>query len=363
MFETFPIHAEQPSTLSGPEEVVQAATRFAAPEYQFWYIACPSSGLGATPRACRVLELDIVVYRDGEGRPAALRDRCAHRGVKLSLGRITEGKLACGYHGWRYDTDGKCTHVPSLCAHKDMSEQVRVAAYPAVEQDGYIWVWTGTGAPEPALPAPIPGFADFGWTQGTVSFNCSATMLVENQFDGAHPAFSHEGTHPAYYLSKVRGLQEYEFEVRVIDDGLISFAPPTASPDDPVPPESEAITHLQMPNRVHIHQHKFHVDFYLVLHIVATGPSTCRLEWLQREKKAAPGVRWVEQETRLIEQDRLLLESAQPAYDELGSAFERSVPADYVTLMIRRVLRLANQPGWRGELAKLKTRRLVRIRT
>ncbi|MGH8565884.1 MAG: Rieske 2Fe-2S domain-containing protein [Gammaproteobacteria bacterium] len=32
-----------------------------------------------------------------------LIDRCCHRGARLSLGTVTDGHLACGYHGWRYD--------------------------------------------------------------------------------------------------------------------------------------------------------------------------------------------------------------------------------------------------------------------
>ena len=40
-----------------------------------------------------------VLFRDAEGRPACVRDECAHRACPLSLGRVVEGQLECPYHG------------------------------------------------------------------------------------------------------------------------------------------------------------------------------------------------------------------------------------------------------------------------
>src|SRR6187402_3721697 len=81
---------------------------------EYWYVACASSQLGDKPRAVQVLDQELVVFRDGESRAHALINRCCHRGAKLSLGRITDGNLACGYHGWQYDGNGCCVRVPSV---------------------------------------------------------------------------------------------------------------------------------------------------------------------------------------------------------------------------------------------------------
>jgi phenylpropionate dioxygenase-like ring-hydroxylating dioxygenase large terminal subunit len=43
-------------------------------------------------------------FHDGVG---ALLDRCPHRGVALSLGTITDGCLACPFHGWRFGADAE----------------------------------------------------------------------------------------------------------------------------------------------------------------------------------------------------------------------------------------------------------------
>jgi phenylpropionate dioxygenase-like ring-hydroxylating dioxygenase large terminal subunit len=57
-----------------------------------------------------------VLFRDDAGKPHALLNRCCHRGVQLSLGKVVDGAIACRYHGWRYDGSGRCIHIPSLTA-------------------------------------------------------------------------------------------------------------------------------------------------------------------------------------------------------------------------------------------------------
>ena len=97
-----------------------------------WFAACPSSRLAAKePRAVSLLGEPLVVYRDADGKPHALEDRCCHRGVQLSLGRITkQGHLACGYHGWEYDGSGRCVHVPSLCSGTPVPTSASCSAAP-----------------------------------------------------------------------------------------------------------------------------------------------------------------------------------------------------------------------------------------
>jgi nitrite reductase/ring-hydroxylating ferredoxin subunit len=56
----------------------------------------------------------IVLVRRLEGTVFALEDRCAHRQVPLSKGAVDGCTVRCGYHGWCYDTSGKCNDVPYL---------------------------------------------------------------------------------------------------------------------------------------------------------------------------------------------------------------------------------------------------------
>ena len=65
---------------------------------QHWFILCTSRELGTRPLARTLQGTPLVLFRDGRGRPAALLDRCPHRNVPLSLGRVRDGQLECNYH-------------------------------------------------------------------------------------------------------------------------------------------------------------------------------------------------------------------------------------------------------------------------
>jgi nitrite reductase (NADH) small subunit len=110
---------------------------------------CPSSEL--TPGSLRTVEvgrISIVVMRRPDGRLRALRNRCAHQGAPLAAGWIetlvmgsepgvyvlVEGKevLRCPWHGYEYDIDTGCTLFDP--------EHVRVKAYPATDENGFVVV-------------------------------------------------------------------------------------------------------------------------------------------------------------------------------------------------------------------------------
>jgi phenylpropionate dioxygenase-like ring-hydroxylating dioxygenase large terminal subunit len=78
---------------------------------RWWYVACRSTALRRRPLARRLLGMPLVLFRDAGGQPAALLDRCPHRNLPLSLGRVlASGRLECAYHGWQLDASGRCPH-------------------------------------------------------------------------------------------------------------------------------------------------------------------------------------------------------------------------------------------------------------
>src|SRR5690606_16968652 len=83
----------------------------------------------------RLLEEDIVIWQAGD-QLLAWQDLCIHRGTRLSLGKKVEGTLLeCPYHGWTYNEQGRCVHIP---AHPDQTppEKARVKPYRACERYG-----------------------------------------------------------------------------------------------------------------------------------------------------------------------------------------------------------------------------------
>src|SRR5437879_2063940 len=114
---------------------------------EYWYIAATSRELGRRPLGRTLLGRPVVLFRHRDGAAAALEDRCAHRSAPLSCGRVRDGCLECPYHGWRYRGDGGCAEIPSLGPGAAVPEGIAVRAYPAREQDGFVWVVTGDGPP------------------------------------------------------------------------------------------------------------------------------------------------------------------------------------------------------------------------
>jgi phenylpropionate dioxygenase-like ring-hydroxylating dioxygenase large terminal subunit len=166
-----------------------------------WYVACPAKDLvagAADPVARTILGVPLVLFRDAAGAPGALLDRCPHRNVPLSLGRVVDGEVVCRYHGWRYDCGGHLKAIPGLPIvdgeNIDMPGR-RCAAYPVVERDGYIWVWMDldrapTHEPFDLVQTRWPKYLTVRWdsdVEGTLH------STLENILDVPHTAFLHGG--------------------------------------------------------------------------------------------------------------------------------------------------------------------------
>ncbi|TMC08605.1 MAG: aromatic ring-hydroxylating dioxygenase subunit alpha [Chloroflexi bacterium] len=122
-----------------------------------WHVVARSADVVEGRAAgVRLLDEDLVLWRAG-GRVLAWRDLCVHRGARLSLGTVHDGTLACAYHGWTYDPDGRCVRFP---AHPDQSPPAtaRATTYRAVERFG--WVWVSLGDPGAGAPRVIENFLD-----------------------------------------------------------------------------------------------------------------------------------------------------------------------------------------------------------
>ena len=77
-----------------------------------WYVACQSHELTDKPLGRKVCNESIAFFRGPDNQPAAVQDFCPHRGAPLSLGKVCEGKLVCGYHGLEMGCDGKTVAMP-----------------------------------------------------------------------------------------------------------------------------------------------------------------------------------------------------------------------------------------------------------
>ncbi|MBV8088017.1 MAG: aromatic ring-hydroxylating dioxygenase subunit alpha [Alphaproteobacteria bacterium] len=135
----------------------------------------------------------VLIGRNVEGAPFALSDLCPHRGMRLSAGRFDGREVECCYHGWRFDTSGQCTLIPSLLPGRAFTPaRMRVRSYPVREMQGNLWVFFGD---DPAAAPEIPRLEGFeGATPDlveTVRFAAAIDHAVIGLMDPAHGPFVH----------------------------------------------------------------------------------------------------------------------------------------------------------------------------
>jgi len=83
-----------------------------------------------------------LLFRGAHGEVGCIKDECAHRACPLSLGKMTtNGTVQCPYHGWEFDTEGMCQHMPSC----RQLPHVEVLSLECAESGGLVWVWNGRG--------------------------------------------------------------------------------------------------------------------------------------------------------------------------------------------------------------------------
>jgi phenylpropionate dioxygenase-like ring-hydroxylating dioxygenase large terminal subunit len=162
-----------------------------------WYVAAFSHDVVEGQLfARRLLDVNVVLYRDAESRVHALRDRCAHRSFPLSKGFINNGQVVCGYHGFRYDGSGECVEVPSQRDRCPVGIAVR--SYPVVEMTPHIWIWMGDPAlaNEADIPAPAWMKSSPHWAAGHGYMHADANYvhLHENLLDLSHLTYLHPKT-------------------------------------------------------------------------------------------------------------------------------------------------------------------------
>ena len=157
-----------------------------------WYVAARSAEVTGTPLARVLLNEPVVLYRRKDGAAVALEDRCCHRHLPLSMGRVEGDDLRCGYHGLLFNPEGRCIGIPG---QDSIPPQARVRAYPTHEK--YRWTWIWMGAPEKADPALIPNWwwaehPDWAFTQpAQIHVKCNYQLVSDNVLDVTHLAYVH----------------------------------------------------------------------------------------------------------------------------------------------------------------------------
>jgi phenylpropionate dioxygenase-like ring-hydroxylating dioxygenase large terminal subunit len=168
----------------------------------FWYPALRArEAARGRMTTATLMEIPLVMGRDRNFKPFAMRDSCPHRGMPLSFGRIEGQNVECSYHGWQFNThSGQCTEIPSLTPDSTLKcERIFAEAFPCQERDGYLWVFV----PEPQIggaakqqPPQAPELPKFGEKFRMAYFSAEMPVSVDQGIiglmDPAHGPFVHQ---------------------------------------------------------------------------------------------------------------------------------------------------------------------------
>ena len=162
----------------------------------FWYVVAESRQLKpGKVLARKVLGEWLAVFRDEDGKPVALQDRCKHRAFQLSEGTVSKGQVMCPYHGWTYDKEGQVVGVPSEGENFKRAKSRCVPRYSTCESDDYVYVRLSDGQHAQDKPFAIQHYKEKGWNTIRVinRFNNTVTNCVENFIDIPHTVYVHPG--------------------------------------------------------------------------------------------------------------------------------------------------------------------------
>ncbi len=155
-----------------------------------WFPVCPSGFVKDNPVSLRRLGYKIALWRDATGQVHALEDHCPHRGAPLSLGRVQDGKLVCGYHGLEMGCKGKTVHMPGQRVQGFPS----ISAYAVIERYGFVWVWPGdANLADPSL-MPVFDFFDnpqWAYAGGLYHVKADYRLMIDNLMDLTHETYVH----------------------------------------------------------------------------------------------------------------------------------------------------------------------------
>ena len=176
------------------EPAAPAFYRYPQPPYPTgWFRIADSADLGrGKTLAVRYFGRDLVLFRTESGEARVADAHCPHLGAHVGIGGKVKGDcIECPFHGWRFDREGACVHVPLA---RKVPARARLSTWPVVERHGVILVHHDpSGAPPAWHMPPLPETNDPSWTPlrpvKRWKIRAHVQEILENGFDNAH--FTH----------------------------------------------------------------------------------------------------------------------------------------------------------------------------
>ncbi|MCB1691155.1 MAG: aromatic ring-hydroxylating dioxygenase subunit alpha [Pseudomonadales bacterium] len=160
-----------------------------------WYPVFTSNQLGTRPTAVTRFDKHWVLWRRRDKTPVMQPAYCPHRGASLAQGKVRGDEIECPWHGFRFNSDGRCTAAPCEgevpTGHRLDNESMTVT-----EAFGLIWAWAGEGEPTapPAFELMQEDLRNSAEADYILPYHHS--RMIETNLDIHHTPFVHGSVLP-----------------------------------------------------------------------------------------------------------------------------------------------------------------------
>ncbi len=203
-----------------------------------WFVLAHSKDIhSGKPTAIKVLNKDLVAYRDGKAI-VVFDDECPHRRAPLSKGKVKDGCITCPYHGWKFNKDGVCTNIPGLINQKKLNTQL--SSYQTFEANNIVFINFSTDlvASNPHIAEHVKSEQHVTYYYG-IDIGCNYIDLAENFLDPFHTPILHPGlirsdqkrSKNKVNLKRIDSGFEFHYDKLKKQSGAFSFLGPNVLKD------------------------------------------------------------------------------------------------------------------------------------
>ncbi len=312
----------------------------------YWYAVEFSSEIVDRPKALKILDRELVLFRTSDGKVRAMDDTCIHRGAALAKGSVVDDCIVCPYHGWHYQADGTCVKIPSQLAPAKIPSQAKMTTYPCREEYGWIWLYLGEEGMETSVPIPFVaqfGDASLRSIQGDCHWNANYERVLENVLDFAHAPFVHGKAFGNPDAPEVGNLVMENYAGGASATVMLKANPPKglwgllAKKEQP---DIQTRTGFHLPNLTFLEVNLPFGKLIIWVAHVPTGDQTTISKWINYRTFFRG--KWADKDAfnrtmKIFDQDKPIVESQRPQIIPIDNNTELHVAADALQLQYRKL--------------------------
>ncbi|WP_067172598.1 Rieske 2Fe-2S domain-containing protein [Microtetraspora niveoalba] len=160
------------------------------------------------PHEVKAFGQTAVVFARRDGTIHMIDAFCRHMGGNLARGAVKGDEIACPFHDWRWNGEGRCVGVPYA---RRVPLRARTTAWITMERNGLLFAWNDPQGNPPPPDVTIPEIEGYGtdrWSEWSwksyLVEGAHCREIVDNVVDMAHFFYVHYQI-PRYFKNVFEG--------------------------------------------------------------------------------------------------------------------------------------------------------------